>query len=138
LDPVEKSIRIPVTDINAQADFYDDTPELVVSVCSLYHFCRILIHASMVPILSGSMESTHSREFVQQHADAALQQAVAYANLLQQIIIHDLDVTRLWPLSGYGAFVAARVLLVCILQRIIVVELVCADDLPRCFRYSKV
>jgi hypothetical protein len=46
---------------------------------------------------------------MQEHVDIVFQQAVAYAKLLKQFIAHDLDMTGLWRITGYGAFMAGSV-----------------------------
>ncbi|KAI9744383.1 MAG: hypothetical protein M1818_001912 [Claussenomyces sp. TS43310] len=112
-DPIERSIHLPLTDLCSRAEFYDESPELLTSVCSMYHLSRLLMHASMVPILSGyPVESPTSRESVQKNAEMVLQQATEFAELLQQFFAKDLDMTRLWPFSGYGAFVVGNVFMV--------------------------
>lgn len=64
-EPVARSLQLPVTDIRSQADAYNESPELFTCVCSLYHICRLLMHSSMVPILSGCpIEFPASKESV--------------------------------------------------------------------------
>jgi hypothetical protein len=70
------------------------------------------MHASMVPILSGHPLQSTSRESTQDHIKIVLQQANEYVKILQQFAKHDLDLTRLWPISGYGAFMVGDVLVV--------------------------
>ena len=113
LDPIERSIGLPLTDMCSQARHYDQDPELLVSVCSVYYLSRLLLHASMVPVLSGCpVESPSAMEFVRVNASIVLEQALAFEKLLEQLIAHDLDVTRLWHFSGYGAFVTGTVFIV--------------------------
>ncbi|KAF2685877.1 hypothetical protein K458DRAFT_442200 [Lentithecium fluviatile CBS 122367] len=113
LDPLERSMQLPLTDLCSRAKFYEESPELLASVCSMYHLSRLLMHASMVPILSGQpTQSAASKESVQKNTELVLQQAVAFAELLHQLIERDLDITRLWPLSGYGAFMVGHVFVV--------------------------
>lgn len=79
----------------------------------MYHVSRLLMHASMVPAFSGyPVESEASRESVLKHVEMVLQQAVSFTKLLQQFVAKDLDMTRLWPFSGYGASVVGSVFLV--------------------------
>ncbi|OCK82499.1 hypothetical protein K432DRAFT_433461 [Lepidopterella palustris CBS 459.81] len=112
-DPIERSIHLLLTDLCSRAEFYDESPELLTSVCSIYHLSRLLMHASMVPILSVCpAESPASRESVRKNTEMVLQQATGFAELLQQFVAKDLDMTRLWPFSGYGAFVAGSVFVV--------------------------
>ncbi|KAL9069590.1 MAG: hypothetical protein Q9157_006102 [Trypethelium eluteriae] len=109
-DPIERSIHLPFTDLSSQAELFDETPELLTSVSSLYYLNRILMHASMVPILSGyPIEPPTSRELVQENAEMVLQHAIGFAGILQQFVERGLDMTRLWPFTGYGAFVVGSV-----------------------------
>ncbi|KAI5868236.1 hypothetical protein GGS23DRAFT_544613 [Durotheca rogersii] len=112
-EPIELSLHLPLTDICARAEFYDESSELLTSVCSVYYLSRLLMHASMVPMLSGCAEELlDSRESVRGNLDLALQHACRFAALLQQFVAEDLDITRLWPFIGYGAFVAGSVFMV--------------------------
>lgn len=112
-NPIESSVQLPVTDLCSRAEFYDESPELLTSVCSMYYLSRLLLHASMVPIFSGcTLESPASKESVRENAAMVLEQATRFAELLQQFVGKDLDMTRLWPLSGYGAFVTGSVFMV--------------------------
>jgi hypothetical protein len=112
-DPIECSIQLPLRDLCSRAEFYDESPELLTSVCSMYYLSRLLMHASMVPILSGRpVESPAAGERVKKKVEMVLQQAIAFVELLQQLVSKDLDMTRLWPFSGYAAFVAGSVFVV--------------------------
>lgn len=112
-EPIERSLELPLTDIYARAEFYNESPEILTSICSMYHLSRLLVHASMVPSLSGyPLEATDSGETVQQHTDAALRQASRFAELLQQFATKDSDMTRLWHFTGYGAFVVGSLFVV--------------------------
>jgi hypothetical protein len=112
-DPIKRSIQLPLTDICSRAEFYDESPELLTSVCSMYYMSRLLMHASMVPILSGRpVESPAAGESVRKNVEIVLQQATAFTELLQRFIARDLDLTMLWPFSGHAAFVAGSVLVV--------------------------
>ncbi|KAF2814558.1 uncharacterized protein BDZ99DRAFT_515346 [Mytilinidion resinicola] len=111
-DPIEHSIGLPLTDLCSRAEFYDESPELLASVCSMYYLSRLIMYASMVPILSRRpVESSVLRELVRKSADLVLQQAIKFAELLQLFVAQNLDMTRLSPISGYGAFVAGSVFL---------------------------
>jgi hypothetical protein len=56
----------------------------------------------MVPILSGRpVESPAAEEWVRKNLEMVLQQAIAFVELLQQLVAKDLDMTRLWPFSGF-------------------------------------
>ena len=112
-EPIERTLHLSVTSICSLAEFYNENPELVTCVFSVYHLSRLLLHASMVPLLSGcSVGTPAERDSAQENNGAALQQAVSFVKLLQQVIANDLDITRLWPFIGYGAFVAGSVFVV--------------------------
>lgn len=115
--PIERSIRLPLTDLCYQAELYDESPELLVSICSIYYFNRLLLHASMVPVLSDCcVESPDSSESVQYNSWMVLQLAIEFSELLQQFIAKDLDITKLWPFAGHVAFVTGNLFLVCTSQ----------------------
>jgi hypothetical protein len=46
------------------------------------------------------------------NVEMVLQQAIAFVELLQQLVAKDLDMARLWPFSGYSSFVAGSVFVV--------------------------
>ncbi|KAI9697732.1 MAG: hypothetical protein M1820_007719 [Bogoriella megaspora] len=111
--PLEPVILLFTTDLHRQANIYDESPELLIAVCTVYRLLELLLHASMIPILSGcAAESPSSKELVRESAEYVLQQATHIALLLQNCVDHNLDMTKLWPLSGYGAFVSATVFLI--------------------------
>ena len=112
--PIERSLQLPLTDLVSRAEIYDESPELLTSVCSVYYLNRLSLHVSMVPILSGSTKSLAPAESVRENADIALKKAIEFSELLLQFVVNDLDITRLWPFSAYAAFMAGSILLVCI------------------------
>jgi hypothetical protein len=67
----------------------------------------------MVPFLCGnhSLYST-TRNSVQENVKVVLQKATEYVKILQQFVTRDLDMIRLWSISGYGAFIVGSVFLV--------------------------
>jgi hypothetical protein len=112
-DPVERSMQIPIADLCSRAEAYQESPELLASVCILAHLSRIVLHASMVPFLSGNCpRSLTSPESVHGHIKMVVEQAMAVVKLLQQFITRDLDITRLWYIGGYGAFIVGKVFVV--------------------------
>ena len=111
--PIERSIQLTLTDLCSQAQFYDESPELLTSICSMYYLSRLLLHISMVPILSDcTMEAPASSGSVRYNSGMVLQLATEFSELLRQFTVKDLDITKLWPFSGYGAFVVGNVFLV--------------------------
>jgi hypothetical protein len=112
-DPIERAMDMPITDLCSRAEAYEESPELLASICTMAHLSRLVLHASMVPLLSGThTQSETSQESVQEHTRIVIQQAMAYVKLLQQFITCDLDITRLWPITGYGAFMIGNVFVV--------------------------
>jgi hypothetical protein len=110
---VEDSLQVPVTNLCARAKVYDESAELVASVCTMFHLSRLLMHASMVPMLSGRPnQSLCSPQTSLDHIKMVLQDAGEFVKILQQFEEHDLDLTRLWPMTGYGSFIVVNVLLV--------------------------
>jgi hypothetical protein len=113
LDRFERSMHMPINDLCSRAEAYHESPELLASICTMLHLSRLLLHASMVPFLSGShSQSSISRDLVSEHVKIVLEQAVAYSKLLQELVTSDLDITRLWPMTGYGAFMVGSVFIV--------------------------
>ncbi|KAH6866264.1 hypothetical protein B0T10DRAFT_611926 [Thelonectria olida] len=111
--PLQSSLGLSFGDICDRAESYNESPELLMSLCSMYHLSRLLLHASMVPILSGyPPDPADAGSSVQTHTEAALQQATGFVKLLQQFVAKGLDITRLWHFTGYGAFVVGRIFVV--------------------------
>ncbi|KAH7092166.1 hypothetical protein FB567DRAFT_516651 [Paraphoma chrysanthemicola] len=112
-DPIELAMDIPIADLCSRAEVYEESPELLASICSMAHLSRLLLHASMVPLLSGHhTQSAMLQESMQAHTSMVIHQAMAYIKLLQQFIARNLDITRLWPITGYGAFTIGIVFVV--------------------------
>jgi hypothetical protein len=71
------------------------------------------MHVAMVPTFSGyHVDSATSEDAVQENLVMAVQQAIAFAELLHQFVAKGLDMTRLWPFTGYAAFIAGSVVVV--------------------------
>ncbi|KAI9719362.1 MAG: hypothetical protein M1828_006263 [Chrysothrix sp. TS-e1954] len=110
LDPIAHSLQLPLSMISSRADDYDESSELLVSVCSLYYLCRLILHALMVPVLSGGQTESHSsNQNIQSNVAEALTQASEFAELLRRFFAENLDVTRLAPFTGYAAFMMASI-----------------------------
>jgi hypothetical protein len=90
-DPVKRSMHLPLADLCPSAKLYDESPDIVASVCSMSHLSRLLVHASMVPALSGrSYHPKASQESVRGHNTMVLRQAIEYVKLLLQFMESDL------------------------------------------------
>jgi hypothetical protein len=110
---VKGSMKISIADLRSRAEVFEESPELVASVCTMLHLSRLLMHASMIPILSGRpTQSSVPQRASSDHIKMVLHDADEYVKILQQIVKHNLDITRLWPISGYGSFMVGNVFLV--------------------------
>jgi hypothetical protein len=115
LRQVEQSMHFPVKDFFAKANYYDESPEFLVCVCSIHYLSRIFAEAcknqivpdSISPIFGGTPGLPHSPE-----GTVVLDQSLKFTELLQQLLANGLDVTKLWHVTGYAAFIVARVFLV--------------------------
>jgi hypothetical protein len=96
LDRLESDLHIPIDNLCSRAEAYHDSPELLTSICTMVRLSRLLLHASIVPLLSGTTpNSSLSRVPMQEHVKLVLEQAVAYAQLLHEFVARDVDMTRL-------------------------------------------
>ncbi|KAF1975360.1 hypothetical protein BU23DRAFT_597899 [Bimuria novae-zelandiae CBS 107.79] len=113
LEAVEQSMQLPIIDLSASAESPDESPELLVSFCSVYHLSRLLLPAFEVlviedrPLLLGEATDTPAGVC----SGVVYAQAVAFTELLKQFIAKNLDITRLWPFTGYAAFMVGHVFL---------------------------
>lgn len=76
----------------------------------LYHQCRLVLHASLVPQFSGtaSQDST-PHEAVNMSAQVALKSAQAVSDLAADVLALDWDPASLAPFLGYTMYTAATV-----------------------------
>lgn len=76
----------------------------------LYHQCRLVLHASLVPQFSGtaSQDSTPP-EAVNMSAQVALKSAQAVSDLAADVLALDWDPASLAPFLGYTMYTAATV-----------------------------
>ena len=114
-ESVETSMHLPVMDLSATAESYDESPELVVSFCSLYHLSRLIVPAFEVTVteqrlllLSNNVDTASAV-----CTKVVFYQAMSFTGLLQQMLAKNMDITRLWPFTGYAAFFVGHVFLVC-------------------------
>ena len=78
---------------------------------SIYYVCMIFLHASVVPVLSGSAASKGLSPLVTKlSATTALSNAFAFAKMAKEYLRTTPDFTKLPPFVGYCAFVAGSVL----------------------------
>jgi hypothetical protein len=115
LRQVEQSMHFPVEELFAKAKFYDESPEFLICVCSVHVLSRIFAEASKNQIVPGSFSPVFGGPPGLQHNSegmVVLEQSLKFTELLQQLLANGLDVTRLWHVTGYVAFIAARVFLV--------------------------
>lgn len=112
-DSVESSIHLPIVDVCASAESYEESPEFLVSVCSLYHLSRLLIPAFEVMVFERRVllvDATETPSAVCTRVVHA--QAMGLVALLKQVIDAGLDITRLWPFTGFAAFMTGHIILV--------------------------
>ncbi|KAL2782713.1 hypothetical protein BJX66DRAFT_168680 [Aspergillus keveii] len=94
-----------------------DTPEkdeqIMICFNALFHQCQITLHSMIVPVFSGKSTSDGiiSRETIRKSAEKVVHHAHSYATLLSPYLYAKGDITHVPPLVGYGAFIAAMVLL---------------------------
>ena len=114
LEHVELSIHLPVIDLLAAAESCDESPELLVSVCSLYHLSRIIIPAFEVTVIENRplLLSDAADSSTDMCTRIVFDQALSFTALLKQLIEKNLDITRLWPFTGYAVFLVANIFLV--------------------------
>lgn len=114
VEPIHQALHLPLTDIESLAVSSHESPELLMSVCSVYYAISFLLHILMVPTLPKcTTESTGYESTSATKADMAFHQAISFAGLLRQFITKGFDITRLWPFVGYATFLAGSVFLVC-------------------------
>lgn len=78
---------------------------------SIYYVCMIFLHASVVPVLSGSATNKGLSPLVTKlSATTALSNAFAFAKMAKEYLRMQPDFTKLPPFVGYCAFVAGSVL----------------------------
>lgn len=78
---------------------------------SIYYVCMIFLHASVVPVLSGSAANKGLSPLVTKlSATTALSNAFAFAKMAKEYLRTQPDFTKLPPFVGYCAFVAGSVL----------------------------
>ncbi|KAJ9612455.1 hypothetical protein H2200_004052 [Cladophialophora chaetospira] len=79
---------------------------------ALYHLGQMTLHSKAVPFFSGrSTRPPIPSEVTRSSAKTMLQHADSYVQILQPYLDNMQDATVLCPLEGFGAFIAAGVLL---------------------------
>lgn len=114
LESLELSAYVPIVDLSASAESCGESPEVLLSLCSIYRLSRLLIPAFEVIVIEGRsllvLESTDALSSA--CTRVVFDQAMSYTRLLQQLFASDLDVTRLWPFTGLASFFVGHILLV--------------------------
>jgi len=109
-DLILYSSNLTITNLYSQAKFYDESPELLVSLYSAQLLSQLLLHASMASNLVKMLpDPSETDALAQRCSRMALEYASTFAKLSQLVLEQKLDITRLWPLTGYGAFVVGKV-----------------------------
>lgn len=115
LRDVEKTVQFPTGELFAKAKSYEESPEFLVCVCSLHCLSSIFAQALRGKTSPVSISRTPlSRPLAECGPELydMIEQAQRFTELLQHLIANDLDITRLWHVAGFTAFIAARVFLV--------------------------
>ncbi|KAF2442520.1 hypothetical protein P171DRAFT_474863 [Karstenula rhodostoma CBS 690.94] len=115
LDEVEPSMRFPVGHIFAKARSYDESPEFLICVCSVYYLARIIVESSKYQMMSNPASRTLERTSGIEISPEAriIEESLKFTGLLRQLLDNGQDITRLWHVTGYAAFIVARVMLFC-------------------------
>lgn len=76
----------------------------------LYHQCRLVLHASLVPQFNGTaLQDSTPAEAVQMSAQVTLKSAHAVSDLAADVLALDWDPASLAPFLGYTMYTAATV-----------------------------
>ncbi|EKG10554.1 NmrA-like protein [Macrophomina phaseolina MS6] len=84
----------------------------VFGIHSLYYLCVCVLHSSVVPGLGGtSRGSTISTKVLRLSAKEAIDSCFNLASFTKDLLSRRADLSRLWSICGYSAYVSAIVLL---------------------------
>lgn len=86
-------------------DFY-----AAFSLNYLYHMCCCYLHSSIVPVFSRRPRvSKLSRKILRLSAEQAIAHSARITDITNHFLSQQPDVSKLWPVIGYGAFVCSSV-----------------------------
>lgn len=113
LNQVKPCMQFPVGDIFAKASSYDESPEFLVCVCSVYYLSRIFVESYKI-IVPDSVSQTFGAapDFQADAKESVIAESMLFIRLLQRLLDNGQDITRLWHVTGYAAFIVARIMLV--------------------------
>ncbi|KAJ5553164.1 hypothetical protein N7494_002542 [Penicillium frequentans] len=86
----------------------DESPEAQTLLLhdAIYHQCQITLHSMIVPLFSGiPADPTVDTEIQRKAAETVIYHADLFEGLLAPYLYDRMDVSRLPPLVGYGAFI---------------------------------
>ncbi|EME88570.1 uncharacterized protein MYCFIDRAFT_85016 [Pseudocercospora fijiensis CIRAD86] len=87
--------------------------ELLVSIRSLHHLTRLLLHAAMIPAFAKHQAAAVvTIDDISKSAEVVFKEANSIVQLFLSLLSRKKDASRLWPLSGHAAFISGVVLLV--------------------------
>ncbi|KXT18356.1 hypothetical protein AC579_961 [Pseudocercospora musae] len=86
--------------------------ELIVSIRSLHHLNRLLLHAAVIPAFAKHPAAAMvTQNDIWKCAEVVLHEANCIVQLFSSLLGRKLDTTRLWPLSGHAAYISGVVLM---------------------------
>ncbi|KAL5450969.1 hypothetical protein PMIN07_008719 [Paraphaeosphaeria minitans] len=111
LDEIEPSVQFLVQDIFAKAKSYDESPEFLVCVCSVFYLSRAFVDVFKAVNLDPDTRTLGATPASQlSTGKRAIEESLRFIQLLQQLLETGQDITRLWHVAGYAAFIAAQIL----------------------------
>ncbi|OAF99066.1 uncharacterized protein CC84DRAFT_1210508 [Paraphaeosphaeria sporulosa] len=111
LNQVEPYMQFPVGDIFAKAKSYDESPEFLVCVCSVYYISRIFLESHKMLVQSTRLQSLGAGpEFYVDAIGRIIAESMQFIRLLKQLLDNGQDITRLWHVTGYTAFIVGRIM----------------------------
>lgn len=113
LDKLEPSMQFPIGDIFTRAKSYEESPEFLTCVCSVYFLSRIFVESHKMMINNSAAQSSGAGPRFRANAILRIvAESLQFIRLLEQLLDNGQDITKLWYVTGYTAFVVARVVLV--------------------------
>ncbi|KXT00200.1 hypothetical protein AC578_7032 [Pseudocercospora eumusae] len=98
--------------LEAATGEHSEDIELIVSIRSLHHLNRMLLHAAVIPAFSKHPAAAMvPHDDIWKSADVVLHEANSIVQLFSSRLGRRLDRTRLWPLSGHAVFISGVVLM---------------------------
>jgi hypothetical protein len=113
-DRMDDSIRYDPSGVRASTN--PVISSRIFSLNYLYHLCLCYLHSAVVPMLSCGMHIPNlSRKTLQLAAEQARRHSSIMVEMTEKFLVRKGDITKLWPIVGYGAYVCAAIQLRCFL-----------------------